>query len=108
MKYQKHTTKVKANQRRSVPELYKNGELTVFYNLAYNRTSNFIKTIQRKDTAQDFSEIRDIFFPLHSESKDRKKQINFDDLNLKMNGVTDRTYSELKVFFWNANAQAFN
>ncbi len=23
MKYQKHTTKVKANQRRSVPELYK-------------------------------------------------------------------------------------
>ncbi len=70
--------------------------------MAYNRTSNFIKTIQRKDQAQDFSELRDIFFPSHSESENRKKQIHFDDLNLKMKGVTDRTYSELKVFFWNA------
>ena len=101
MNYKKHTTKVKANQRRSVPELHKNGELAVFYNIAYNRTSNFIKTIQRKDKAQDFTEIRDIFFPKHSETNERKKQLDFKELNFKMKGMTDRTYSELKVFFWN-------
>ncbi|WP_075343894.1 hypothetical protein [Tenacibaculum agarivorans] len=98
----KHTTKrLKSNQRRSVPTLHKNGELAVFYNLAYNRTSNFIRTIQRKDKANEFTEIRQIFFPKHFETGKQKENIDWDDLNYKMNGITDRTYSELKVFFWN-------
>lgn len=101
MAHQKNRTKVKANQRRSVPELHKNGELAVFYNIAYNRTSNFIKTIQRKDKAQEFTEIRDLFFPKHSETNERKRQLDFSALSFKMKGMTDRTYSELKVFFWN-------
>ncbi|CAL2095751.1 conserved protein of unknown function [Tenacibaculum sp. 190524A02b] len=97
-----HTNRrLKSNQRRSVPSIHKNGELAVFYNLAYNRTSNFIKTIQRKDKAQEFTEIRYIFFPKHSESGKQKEKIDWNDLNHKINGLTDRTYSELKVFFWN-------
>lgn len=93
--------KLKDNQRRSVPEIYKNGELAVFYNLAYNRTGNFIKTIQRKDKAQEFTEIRQLFFPKHSETGIRKEKINLNDLDKKITDLTDRTYSELKVFFWN-------
>lgn len=93
--------KLKDNQRRSVPELYKNGELAVFYNLAYNRTSNFIKTIQRKDKAKELTEIRELFFPKHATSGNQKEKIDLNDLDTPLKVLTNRTYSELKVFFWN-------
>lgn len=93
--------KLKDNQRRSVPDIHKNGELAVFYNLAYNRTSNFIKTIQRKDKVKEFTEIRQLFFPKHAETGNQKEKISFKELDVKLKGLTERTYSELKVFFWN-------
>ncbi|WP_299682863.1 hypothetical protein [uncultured Dokdonia sp.] len=97
-----HTKRPKRNQKRSVPSLHKNGELAVFYNLAYNRTSTFIKTIQRKDKAHEFTELRDVFFPMHSETGIRKSHIDETILDNKIKGLTDRAYSELKVFLWNA------
>ncbi|TCI95087.1 hypothetical protein [Tenacibaculum sp. M341] len=93
---------MKVNQKRSVPAIFKNGELAVFYNLAYNRTSNFINTIQKKDNAHQFKEIRHLFFPLHYGTETQKEKIDFEDLKKPIHGLTNRTYSELKVFLWNA------
>lgn len=94
------SSKNNRNQVRSIPSLQKNGELALFYNMAYNRTSEFIRTIQKMDKASEFEEIRLIFFPKHS-TGNQKEEITDNELSEKLNGLTERTYSELKVFIWN-------
>ena len=84
------------NAKRSSPSIEKNGELAVFYNMAYNRMSKLIADFERKEKGSvTFNELRDLFFPAGVDS------ITEDSLCNAIGGLSNRTYTELKVMLWN-------
>lgn len=79
----------------SVPSEEKNGELALFYNLAYNRISKFTQAKNTSLFNQEF-EIRDLFFPKNSQ----QDRADFEENRIYEMLFSESTYADLKLYLF--------
>lgn len=84
-------TKEERPKEYSIPSLEKNGELALFYNLAYNRISKFIAT---KNNFEGGWELRDLFFVKNN----NQTRTDFDGSKITENLFYESTYADLKLY----------